>query len=250
MSMLSMREKLKAMIRDLADEAIYGVGHPDVSPTTPLRELNWHARRRLEFFRDAAGYLSTNRVGGVYAEFGCHTATTFRFALNTVGHPVLMTKPLSRFYAFDSFQGLPEPTAGDRHNAWAAGKLATSLEQFKKACSKDMHRIEIVPGFFNESLPAMKWPTEEKMAMVYIDCDLYSSAKDVLSFLPGKLTHGAILAFDDYNCFYGDPKRGERRALAEWLQTVPGLALEPFLPFGWFGTSFLVHDKSLRGVEG
>ncbi len=250
MSILSMREKMKAMIRDLADEAIYGVGHRDVSPIPPLRELNWHARRRLEFFRDAAGYLSTNRLGGVYAEFGCHTATTFRFALNTVGHPVLMTNPLSRFYAFDSFRGLPEPTESDRHSAWAAGKLATSLEQFKAACRRDLHRIEIVPGFFSESLPALTWPAGQRIAMAYIDSDLYSSARDVLSFLTGKLAHGAILAFDDYNCFYADPQRGERRALTEWLQTVPGTALEPFLPFGWFGMSYVVHEKALRGMEG
>lgn len=118
-------------------------------PITPLPDhLGWVQQRRLDFFRDTMGYLSNNRLHGVYAEFGCHTAMTFRYALNTIGDRRQTASRLHRFYAFDSFQGLPPPSGIDQQEVWKEGTLSTSQPAFMDACRRDLYRITVVPGFF------------------------------------------------------------------------------------------------------
>lgn len=221
------------------------------APITPLpTPLAWAHQRRLDFFRDAMGYLSNNRIDGVYTEFGCHTALTFRFALNTIGDPSQTANRIHRFYAFDSFEGLPDPKGKDKQSVWEKGKLKTSIESFQEKCRLDLHRIAVIPGFFCDSLKGMEWPSEEQIAMAYVDCDLYESCCDVLPFLGDKMAHGGLLAFDDFYCFYGDPERGEQKSFQEWQATVPHLCFVPFLRYGWFGMSFIVLHKDRQGMEG
>lgn len=58
------------------------------------------------------------------------------------------------------------------------------------------------------------------------------------------MSHGGILAFDDWYCFDGDPTRGEQRAFAEVSPTFKDrLVFTPHLPFGWHGQAFLVHHR-------
>jgi hypothetical protein len=37
----------------------------------------------------------------------------------------------------------------------------------------DLHRITVVPGFFAETFPAVKWNEDHKIALAYIDVDYY-----------------------------------------------------------------------------
>jgi Macrocin-O-methyltransferase (TylF) len=131
---------------------------------------------------------------------------------------------ISHFYAFDSFEGMPEPIGIDRQKIWRKGMNLTTLDTFKAICKRDLHRITIVPGFFSESLPSMKWNDDHRIALAYIDVDFYRSAKEALAFIADKLQHGSIIAFDDWNCYYADPIRGERRAFAEWQESLSAVA--------------------------
>src|SRR5689334_5194659 len=68
------------------------------------------ANRQTEkalFFRRTYDFLTDNRVTGDYYEFGCHRCRTFRMALTEARRHNL---PSAKFFAFDSFEGLPEPT--------------------------------------------------------------------------------------------------------------------------------------------
>ena len=51
-------------------------------------------------------------LGGTYLEFGVYSGTTFNLALITLG------SICNHFYAFDSFQGMPEAVGIDKSIIW------------------------------------------------------------------------------------------------------------------------------------
>jgi len=220
--------------------------HPAISPIN--LHNNFALQARLDFFNAAQYFLQTNRIDGVYLEFGCHEANTFRMALNTLG---AYNKPnkVSHFYAFDSFAGMPEPTLIDKQLIWQKGMNFTTEQEFKKLCYLDIHRMTIVPGFFENSLNKFNLRPGEKVACVYIDCDYYSSTVEVLSFLTPLLSHGMIIAFDDWDCYFADNQRGQRKAFFEWTQTINNFKFEPFFRIMSGGNSFIVQDCSLIGTD-
>ena len=81
---------------------------------------------------------------------------------------------------------------------------------------KKISRISTVKGFFEKSLENFSFPKNSKIALVYIDCDYYTSTKTVLNFLTDYLSHGMIIAFDDWDCYFADNQRGQRLAFQEW----------------------------------
>lgn len=171
-------------------------------------------KSRYDFFKRARSYLQTNRINGVYLEFGSHEANTFRMALNTLGFPSNLIY-ISKFYAFDSFEGMPRPYGIDNQKIWRQGMNFTSERKFLNIIKKDLHRTEVVKGFYNVTLPNFKIKNE-KIALAYIDCDYYSSTKLVLEFIKDYLQHGCLIAFDDWDCYYSDPMRGQKLAFSEF----------------------------------
>lgn len=124
-----------------------------------------------------------------------------------------------------------------------------SLDQFHDICAASgipRSEYHVVPGFYDETLPAMS-PTDEpkNIALAYIDCDLYSSTKTVLEFLMPRLKHGMIIAFDDYFCWSKSEISGERRAMLEFFTNNATWALVPYMQFGWGGNSFVVEDRRI-----
>lgn len=184
---------------------------------------------------------------GVYAEFGVHEATTFRMALRTLGKSG--PARLSKFLAFDSFHGMPEPQGIDRGKLWRKGMNKTSVQEFRSLIKRDLSRVEIVEGFFEESLSQLDWTEGWEVVCAYLDCDYYSSTVTCLDFLADKLAHGALLAFDDWNLYYGDPLRGQKRAFSEFRSKNPNLVFEEFVDIGTLGKSYIVLHKPLIGRE-
>jgi hypothetical protein len=107
----------------------------------------------------------------------------------------------------------------------------------------DMKRVFVVSGFFEESLrpdnPLVR--DLRKAAVVWIDCDLYSSTRTVLDFITPYLQYGTLLLFDDWFAFLADPNAGQQRAFREWLEKNPQLRAVELMRFGWCGNSFVIH---------
>ena len=89
----------------------------------------------------------------------------------------------------------------------------------------------VIKGFYNETLneELVKRLSPTKAAVIYVDCDLYTSTVDVLNFIKFFLQPGTILIFDDWNCFYGDNERGQRKAFKEFLISNKNLQFEEFI---------------------
>jgi O-methyltransferase len=209
--------------------------------TPDLQEVIW----RQAFFYNAFKALSYNGIDGDYAEFGC-MGRTFALAY----HESRRHKHNAQLWAFDSFQGLPAPTEiGDEHPRWKEGALATSLDDFHAICASNgipTNVYNVVPGFYDQTLTRnSRYDLPTNIALAYIDCDLYSSARAVLRFLMPRLKHGMIIAFDDYFCWSASQVSGERKAMLEFFSKDDTWTLLPYIQFGWHGNSFVVEEKTL-----
>ncbi len=201
---------------------------------------NQRNRQTLKFFfyRQIFDYIETNNIKGHYFEFGCHKARTFRMAL-TEARKHLIEDML--FFAFDSFEGLPPTPKYIKVKNWKKGALYTSEKTFMNLIRKHglyIEKVKLIKGFYNQSLTSKlqkdflknNW----KIALVTIDCDLYSSAKPVFSFIDPLLQKGSILYIDDF--FVGgdiDIAFYEYRKKSKW-------SFVEHMQIGWWGKSYIV----------
>jgi O-methyltransferase len=192
----------------------------------------------------AFNYARSEEVAGDYAEFGVWTGRTFveawRMGASLGGG--------RRFFAYDSFEGLPDAGGIDGDGRFKPGEFSYSRQAFEgrlRRARVPARDVEIVEGFYDDSLdPAAPEPRE--VAIAWVDCDLYASTVPVLDFLTDRLSQGSVLLFDDWFCFKGDATKGEARACGEWLERNPQFTLVPWRQFKWAGQAFIVR-RSDRG---
>lgn len=185
--------------------------------------------RRRVFLSIAVFCFHNQPINGWYFEFGSHTGRTMRAAWDAF-HVLYDWK----YAAFDSFEGLPDLEEIDHMPIWHKGALKTSEEEFVRvvtAHGMPREKLVTVKGFYDMSLnhAARQQFLPERVAVVYVDCDLYLSTVPVLEFVKDFLQKGTVLVFDDWFCFYGDPQRGQRRAFSEFCRRYPNLRFEPFV---------------------
>jgi hypothetical protein len=211
--------------------------------SSDLADPSYEAKRA--FFRNAFRLLDFNEIPGDFCEFGCNTAVTFRLA-----HEGLTQRenPLARhMWAFDSFAGLPAQRGEfDAHPVWVEGTLVTSLEDFRRLCGEygiPPGAYTAVPGFYADSLATASEPAE--VALAHVDCDLYTSAVEVMDWLAPRMRNGMIVAFDDYFCASADQLAGERRALIEFQREHERWRWVPYSQYWWAAQSFLIEDREL-----
>jgi hypothetical protein len=154
------------------------------------------------------------------------------------------------FYAFDSFEGLPEIKGVDSKgfNHFKKSDYSCNLNDFIKNLRKrkvNLSKVEIIPGWFNQTL---NQKTKErlkikKVAIIWVDCDLYESTQSVLEFIKDYIQDGTIIIFDDWFCFRANPQRGEQRAFKEWLKKNKRLNAIEFHKFSWHGISFIINKQ-------
>ncbi len=58
--------------------------------------------------------------------------------------------------------------------------------------------VKLHKGWFTETLPKFKERYKETIAFLHIDCDLYSSTREILNQLSDRLVVGTIIEFDEY----------------------------------------------------
>ena len=224
----------------------------------PIGALNHH-----DWFSLAWKFVYSNQMEGDYFEFGSAMARTARSAATYRKHPYSRStaeirgsggRPYPHLYIFDSFEGFPEPTEQDGKAGWIKGHFKTSLDDFRGLIEQVVGPADWTPiaGFYNESLTPQRATTLQqanvKASIVFLDCDFYSSTRDVLEWVPPFLQNGTLLAVDDYHNYRSDPAMGQQLAFTEWRSNHPEIELHPWRPFGIFGESFIVHIKGPDGL--
>lgn len=182
-----------------------------------------------------------------YYEFGCHSARTFSAAVNAAE---VLSIENTQFFAFDSFQGLPE-TNPDIDGIFTTSSFCTTKKKFinklkkktRLASKTKFSNIRLIEGFYNTSLTQELLTTLPPAGVVHIDVDLYSSCNDVLNFITPLLVNGSILLFDDIYTFPINPPQGEALAIKEFLERNQHIQLIPWKAYSSFGQSFFVKIK-------
>jgi hypothetical protein len=205
-------------------------------------------RAKLAFYVSAFDFLHDNNIIGDYLEFGCHRARTFRMALTEARRQNMNAM---RFYAFDSFAGLPECDP-ERvwTKTWTTGALKTGEDEFRGIVAEHglyADKVRTVPGFYDKSLtPELSRELTGagcRAALVCVDCDLYESAVSVLGFLEPLLQPGTLVYLDDMFAGYkGSPLRGVYKAFREFA-AASAWHFEPHMQVGWAGRSFVTCEK-------
>ena len=187
----------------------------------------------------AGQYTQTIRCEeGTFCEFGVFDGRTFSIAYHA------LLGACSKYYAFDSFQGIGQSTL-EENTHFRDGDYYANEETVwcnVEDAGVDVNRVTAVAGFFEQSLSG-KTPMSfgiNHIKCAHIDVDVYSPAIHALRFITPALCDGALLLFDDYDQLSADDKRGERRAFGEWL-TETGFRAEPYRNYAVFGRSFIIH---------
>ena len=156
--------------------------------------------KQNELFNHA---LSKVEISGLNAEFGVKSGKSIKS---------LCQKPKLRkdtIYGFDSFCGLPDDWTGTRTRAGRL-KVSSNIPKLPK-------NVEIVKGWFKETLPEFLNQHKENFAFIHIDCDLYKSTKDILDNIKDRIVKGTIIIFDEY-FNYPNWQQHEYKAFMEFVQ--------------------------------
>jgi hypothetical protein len=201
--------------------------------------------QKYAFFVQALDFISDNKIQGDYHEYGCHRVRTFRMALTEARRHNLDSM---KFFAFDSFEGLPEVKSQPSVQVWEKGALCTSEEEFWRLIRDHniyIDKVRTIKGYYQDILTRELQDgflsNEAKIALVCIDCDLYESAVPVFDFIDPLLQEGSVVYIDDFFAGYkGSPIKGVARAFAKY-QRKSKFKFAPHLQVGWWGRSFVTY---------
>jgi hypothetical protein len=136
---------------------------------------------------------------GLCLEFGVQDAAS-------LNHMAALA-PERKFHGFDSFEGLPENWTGTFE---LKGKFSRGGTMPPVRANVELH-----VGWFEKTLPTFLERHPGPVAMVHVDCDLYSSTRTVLELLNSRLVSGTIIVFDEY-LNYPNWQAHEFKAFQEW----------------------------------
>lgn len=123
--------------------------------------------------------LEQIKEDGVICEFGVHNGTSINILAETLPDKVI--------FGFDSFKGFPD----DGRKDWQ--------QDFSTEIPKVKSNTKLVIGYFEDTLPQF-WPAhEKKISFMHIDCDIYSSTKNIFdSIIKYKIDcKNCIVVFDE-----------------------------------------------------
>lgn len=147
--------------------------------------------------------LRMSRPAGMLVELGVYLGGSIT--------KIAIANPNETVYGFDSFQGLPE--SWNRPDM-AFGKGTFSLDNRLPEVPSN---VELIAGWFNETLPVFaNAHKDERISLLHVDCDLYSSTKCAFDVLGPLLQKGSIIVFDEL-LNYPTFEKHEIKAFYEFL---------------------------------
>ena len=156
---------------------------------------------------------------GLCMEFGTRFGTSAR-----------MIRELSqqKLFVFDSFQGLPTDWHTVAKGAYTTQGVVPNLGE----------DVEPVIGWYSASLPPFLEQHSDLTRFIHIDCDLYSSTKDVFDHLAPRLQSGTVIAFDEY--FMGPHWREDE--WKAWIECVQ----QNDLSYEYLSFSFITRQSVVK----
>lgn len=160
------------------------------------KNIPLHLRFTQESLRREAVRLAPEQ--GLFVEFGVYKG----YWLNKFSE--MTTRPM---FGFDSFEGIPDSWTLRRKGDFAVERLP-----------EVPNNVQLIKGWFKDTLPPFLATHPESVAFAHIDCDLYSSTKEVLDLIARRIKAGTVLVLDD---FMEEPgwQNEEHKAFFEFVET-------------------------------
>lgn len=222
-----MKSVVKSMVRKASDRVLQRpmFGRPrgdsfDVLDVAFFRAAMESAEFYEEFLLTAQAFdtdldmlthaLSIAPKDGLILEFGVASGRTIRHIAGLTSNAI---------HGFDSFEGLPED--------WRTG---FERGAFKQQLPDVPGNVSLHKGWFSETLPPFVLTTPGPIAVLHVDCDLYSSTVLVLDTLADRIKTGCVIVFDEYFNYPGW-KRHEHKAFQEFIaKTGRTFRFDSFVP--------------------
>jgi hypothetical protein len=179
---------------------------------------------RLFSLIEAVRYITRRKIPGSIVECGVWRGGSMMAAALALRSLNSAERDL---YLFDTFEGMPRPTAEDvHHTGTPAIKVFTELQTGEDSSSEceatlpevqaamtlsgyDPRRIHYVQGKVEATIPRH---APEHIALLRLDTDWYESTRHELEHLYSRLSPGGILIIDDYGDW-----QGARKATDEFI---------------------------------
>ena len=209
---------------------------------------------RTDTFIRAVEFVNFERVAGDIVECGVHGGLSLAvLAKAATFDPKGMSR---RLVGFDTFDGLPP--SGEVHARWAAGDCAYTAawhplsgpgERVTAELTRRLFREcgleapQLYEGRFDQTMPPAILSAHPSIALLHVDCDLYESTRDALEAAAPALQDGTILLFDDWFHYCAHPRKGEARALHEFLDRRHEWEERHWRSYGTFCNAFILSHR-------
>lgn len=210
------RQKMRKMMRDLSDRDLAIIER--VQPFTML------SPDRLYAFMQATQHVNHAGIPGAIVECGVWKGGAVMSSLLTMRE---MNRSERDFFLYDTFEGMPEPSAADKKcdgeklatvfaerqvgqnsSTWCRGEFQEVHENVL-GTGYDPTRIHFIKGKVEETIPGV---LPDQIAVLRLDTDWYESTRHELEYLYPRLSPGGVLIIDDYGHW-----QGARQAVDEYF---------------------------------
>jgi len=122
---------------------------------------------------------------GLILEFGVLKGSSINFFARNMRDRTI--------HGFDSFEGFGEVPTG----VWK--KYSTrNKSYFKNELPEVEKNVILHKGYFHYTLPEFIKNHTEDISLLHIDCDIYSSTREIFQNLGAQIVPGTIIIFDEY----------------------------------------------------
>jgi hypothetical protein len=197
-----------SVIRALSKRSLMLVRRKPFSAPVRDEGLDWPCfgftmvgRKRLDNVQNCVEEIIARGVSGDLVETG-----VWRGGTTILMRAILKAHDISdvTVWCADSFEGMPKPTATDLQaqpesdfsdRDYLAVSLAQVKANFERFGLLD-DQVRFLKGWFRDTLPTAPI---QRIALLRMDGDLYSSTMDALKYLYPKVSPGGYVIVDDYN---------------------------------------------------
>lgn len=172
-------------------------------------------------------YLIEHEIEGDFVECGVYRGASIIAIIRTLQRLQVMDRDI---WLYDTFDGMPKPdeidqfcceASGDAKQLWDESKregggsnwVRAELDDLKANISHvayPQERMHFVKGLVEDTIPAT---VPDKIALLRLDTDFYSSTKHELEHLFPRVVSGGVVIIDDYGAF-----QGSKQATDEYLK--------------------------------
>ena len=181
-----------------------------------VRPYTMSGDARLRGLYESIRETARNKIPGAIVE--CGTARGGSAAL--LGLAAKGCDERRPLFVFDTFEGIPPPTAADPDYEIAAeftGSFRGELDEVTKLFDRLQIRggAKFIKGRFEDTIPHTE---TGPIAVLHVDGDWYESVKVCLDHLYDRVTAGGIIQIDDYGHWEGARKAVDEFFLARHLR--------------------------------